>query len=235
MINYVVIDDETASHDIIADYASNLPYLELKHNCYNAIQANEYLLQHEVDLIFLDINMPKLSGFDLLKSLNNPPKVIVTTAYKEFALEGYDLNVTDYLLKPFSFQRFLSAVNKVAESLNVKPDTRIPATEDEAEDSIFLKEDKKYYQVNLVDILFAEAYGNYVKVHFEDKVILTHQTFTSFKESLPVNRFIQTHKSFLVAIKKIQLVEGNRIFIGNHEIPVGKVYREGVNGLLRSG
>ena len=233
MISYIIIDDETALHDIIADYASDLPYLVLKHNCYNAIEANEYLLQHEVDLIFLDINMPRLSGFDLLKSLNNPPKVIVTTAYKEFALEGYNLNVTDYLLKPFSFQRFLSAVNKVADSLGVKPDAKIPATE-EGVDSIFLKDNKKYYQVNLADILFAEAYGNYVKVHFGDKVILTHQTFTSFKESLPANRFIQTHKSFLVAIKKIQLVEGNRIFIGDHEIPVGKVYREGVNGLLKS-
>ena len=109
----------------------------------------------------------------------------------------------------------------------------MPATE-EAVDSIFLKDSKKYYQVNLADILFAEAYGNYVKVHFEAKVILTHQTFTSFKESLPANKFIQTHKSFLVTIKKIQLVEGNRIFIGDHEIPVGKVYREGVKGLLKS-
>ena len=233
MISYVIIDDETASHDIIADYASDLPYLLLKHNCYNAIEANEYLLQHEVDLIFLDINMPRLSGFDLLKSLSNPPKIIVTTAHKEFALEGYDLNVTDYLLKPFSFQRFLSAVNKVADSLNVKPKAKMLAVE-EAVVSIFLKDSKKYYQVNLADILFAEAYGNYVKVHIEDKVILTHQTFTSFKESLPANKFIQTHKSFLVAIKKIQLVEGNRIFIGEHEIPVGKIYREGVNGLLKS-
>lgn len=231
MISYLIVDDETASHDIIADYAGNLPYLELKHNCYNAIEANEYLQQHEVDLIFLDINMPRLSGFDLLKSLKNPPKIIVTTAYKEFALEGYELNVTDYLLKPFSFQRFLSAVNKVTDSLNEKPVTNMPV-ETETTDSIFLKDNKKYYQVNIADILFAEAYGNYVKIHFEDKVILTHQTFTSFKDSLPPNKFIQTHKSFLVAIKKIQLVEGNRIFIGDHEIPVGKVYREGVNGLL---
>ncbi len=233
MISYLIIDDETASHEIITDYAESLPYLKLKQNCYNAIEANEYLLKHEVDLIFLDINMPKLSGFDLLKTLNNPPKIIVTTAYKEFALEGYELNVMDYLLKPFSLQRFLIAVNKVAESLNVKP-PNTPTAEHPAE-SIFLKDSKKYYQVNLGDILFAEAYGNYVKVHFEDKVILTHQTFTSFKESLPTTKFIQTHKSFLVAIGKIELVEGNRIFIADHEIPVGKVFREGLNELLKRG
>ena len=139
------------------------------------------------------------------------------------------------MLKPFSFQRILSAFNKVADSLSVKPDEKMLATEEaEVVDSIFLKDNKKYYQVSLADILFAEAYGNYAKVHFEDKVILTYKIFASFKESLPANKFIQTHKSFLVAIKKIQLVEGNRIFIVDHEIPVGKVYREGVNALLKS-
>ena len=166
MIKYIIVDDETASHDVIKDYADNLSFLSHQKSCYNAFEAIEYLNKNNVDLIFLDINMPKLTGLDFLKTLSNPPKVIITTAYKEFAIEGYELNVDDYLLKPFDFSRFVKSVNKVSDSLTARSST--PHTNDINEDSkIFIKEDKKYYQISLKDILFIEAYGNYVKLHLD--------------------------------------------------------------------
>ena len=224
MIKYIIIDDETASHNIIKDYASNISYLSHKKSCYNAFEAIEYLNDNSVDLLFLDINMPKLSGFDFLKALSNPPRVIVTTAYKEFALEGYELNIDDYLLKPFSFQRFIIATNKIRDL--IKPIKNVDTS------SIFLKNNKKHHQVKLNDILFTEAYGNYVKIHLEDKMIITHQTLSSIEELLPKNDFIKVHKSFIIAKNKIVLIEGNLIHIQQHKIPVGKMYRQNINELL---
>jgi len=225
MIKYIIVDDETASHDIIKDYGSSLAFLSHQKSCYNAFEAIEYLNSNTVDLIFLDINMPKLSGFDFLKTLSNPPKIIVTTAYKEFALEGYELNIEDYLLKPFSFQRFITAVNKVNESF----------FEQESPDdtSIFIKDNKKHYQIKLKDILFAEAYGNYVKVYLEDQMLMTHQSLTAFEKLLITPQFIRVHKSFVIATSKIESIEGNLISIQQHKIPIGKLYKINVKGLIR--
>ncbi|WP_074406253.1 MULTISPECIES: LytR/AlgR family response regulator transcription factor [Aquimarina] len=228
MITYIIIDDETASHDIIEDYSGNLPYLSLQKHCYNAFEAIEYLNHHQVDLVFLDINMPKLTGFDFLKTLSNPPKIIVTTAYKEFALEGYELNIDDYLLKPFSFQRFVTAIQKVQGILSLHSQN-VSNIDDS---SIFLKDNKKHYQVKLKDLLFLEAYGNYVKVYLEHQMIITHQTLSSFEGMLSKKDFIKVHKSFIIAKTKIELIEGNRITIKDHKIPVGKMYRPNINDLL---
>jgi len=232
MIKYLIVDDETASHDNIKDYASNLPYLSYQKSCYNAFEAFEYLNKHSIDLIFLDINMPKLSGLEFLKTLSNPPKIIITTAYKEFALEGYELNIDDYLLKPFSFSRFVKSVSKVQDSLSIKskPTQNFETVEDV---KIFIKEDKKYYQIKLKDILYVEAYGNYVKINMIDRMIVSHLTLTSFTHNLPENQFIRVHKSFSVSIDKIELIEGNRILIQNHKIPIGKMYKLNVNRLLK--
>ncbi|NQX82923.1 MAG: response regulator transcription factor [Flavobacteriaceae bacterium] len=224
MIKYITVDDENASHDIIMDYASNLSYLSHQKSCYNAFEAIEYLNDNEVDLIFLDINMPKLSGFDFLKTLTNPPKIIVTTAHKEFALEGYELNISDYLLKPFSFNRFLAAVNKVNHSIS--------KLKEEESNSIFLKDSKKHFQVKLDEILFAEADGNYIKIHLNDKTITTHHTLSYFEELLPKSKFIKVHKSFIIAKDKIVLIEGNLIHIDEYKIPVGKTYKQDVKGLF---
>lgn len=231
MIKYIIVDDETASHDNIKDYASNLSYLSYQKSCYNAFEAIEYLNKHAVDLIFLDINMPKLSGLDFLKTLSNPPKVIITTAYKEFALEGYELNIDDYLLKPFNFSRFVKSVSKVYDSLSVKSKP-IQNTETVEDTKIFIKEDKKYHQIKLKDILFIEAYGNYVKINMVDKMIVSHQSLTSFTHNLPENQFIRVHKSFIISIDKIELIEGNRILIQDHKIPIGKMYKLNVNRLI---
>jgi DNA-binding LytR/AlgR family response regulator len=224
MIKYIIVDDETASHNIIKDYASNIPNLSYQESCFNAFEAIEYLNNKAVDLIFLDINMPKLSGFDFLKTLSNPPRIIVTTAYKEFALEGYELNIDDYLLKPFSFQRFIAATNKVSDQIKQSGNTD--------DSSIFLKDNKKHHQVKINDILFTEAYGNYVKIHLNDKMIITHQTLSSLEDVLPKNQFIRVHKSFIIAKSKIVLIEGNLIHMSGHKIPVGKMYRQNISQLL---
>lgn len=224
MITYITIDDEMASHAIIKDYASNISYLSHQKNCYNAFEAIEYLNNNTVDLLFLDINMPKLSGFDFLKTISNPPRVIVTSAYKEFALEGYELNIDDYLLKPFDFQRFLVAVNKACNNIKGSK-TKMS--------SLFLKDNKKYHQVQLNDILFVESYGNYVKIHLKNKMIMTHQTLLSIGQLLPKTNFIKVHKSFIIAKNKIVLIEGNLIHLNNHKIPVGKTFRQNITDLLQ--
>lgn len=232
MIKYIIVDDETASHDNIKDYASNLSYLSFQKSCYNAFEALEYLNKHSIDLIFLDINMPKLSGLDFLKALSSPPKIIITTAYEEFALEGYELNIDDYLLKPFNFSRFLKSVSKVSDAFANKP-ISIQNSETTEDTKIFIKEDKKYYQIKLKDILFIEAYGNYVKINMVDRMIVSHQTLTSFTHNLPENQFIRVHKSFIISIDKIELIEANRIHIRDHKIPIGKMYKLNVNRLIK--
>lgn len=232
MIKYIIVDDETASHDIIKEYASSLAYLSFQKSCYNAFEAIEYLNSKSVDLIFLDINMPKLSGFEFLRTLSNPPKIIITTAYKEYALEGYELNIDDYLLKPFNFLRFVKSVNKVYESSSslLKPS---PKSEILDSSKIFIKDDNKYYQIKLDDILFLEAYGNYVKIYLKDKMIVSHQTLSSFTSTLPDNQFIRVHKSFIVSTDKIESIEGNRIKIQKHEIPIGKMYKLNISQLIK--
>ena len=231
MIRYIIVDDENAAHEIITEYAKELPQLHFEKSCYNALEAINYLNTHKVDLIFLDINMPKLSGFDFLKTLKTYPQIIVTSAYSEYALEGYDLNISDYLLKPFSFQRFLLAIQKISQH-TVVDSQQVPSKENPSH--IFLKEEKKYIQVKLSDILFLEAYGNYVKVHFDDQIVVIHQTLSSFTEILPIDQFMRVHKSFIVALEKIKSIEGNRITIKHHKIPIGQTYKSLVNKLFHS-
>lgn len=230
MMKFIIVDDETAAHDVIKDYANNLSFLSYQKSCYNALEAIDYLNKNSVDLIFLDINMPKLTGLDFLKSLTKQPKVIITSAHKEHALEGYELNVDDYLLKPFSFSRFVKAVNKV-QGLDINTIKQTDVSQNYQESKIFIKEDKRFHQIDLRDILFIEAYGNYVKLHLSEKVIVSHQTLISFSKSLPDDQFIQVHKSFIVSVNKIQLIEGNRIYIQEHKIPIGKMYKFNVNKL----
>lgn len=231
MIKYLIIDDEYVAHDIIKGYCDMLPNMQLMENCYDALEAFEYVSQHSVDLIFLDLNMPKLKGFEFLRTLPNPPKVIVTTAYKEYALEGYELNVTDYLLKPFSFERFLKAVNKAVGSFGKPASTKIEV-QTESSGSIFLKENKKYTQVKINSILYLEASGNYTKVVTKNETLTVREKISDLLSSFPVEGFIQVHKSFAVAVKHINNVIGNRIFMGDHEIPIGKIYKSNLDSLI---
>lgn len=231
MMKYLIIDDEHIAHDIIKGYCDALPNLSFVGHCYDAIEAMEYLRNHKVDLIFLDLNMPKLKGFDFLKTLQNPPHVIVTTAYQEHALEGYELNIVDYLLKPFSFERFIKAINKI----EVKSPKSEPATSNvkKEEQSLFLKSNKKRIQVKLADILFVEAIGNYVNVVTSNSEIQVRDKISDILSLLPEDEFFQVHKSFIIAKTHINEIEGNRILIRDFKIPIGKVYKNNVNKLLR--
>ena len=232
MIKYLIIDDEYIAHDIIKGYCDLLPNMQLMKNCYDAIEAIEYLNNNTVDLIFLDLNMPKLKGFEFLKTLRFSPKVIVTTAYSEFALEGYELNVSDYLLKPFSFERFLKAINKTV-SATSKTTTAIVHQKDTVSKSIFLRTNNKYIQVTLDTIQYIEAAGNYSKVITMTESILIREKISDVLELLNVLDFIQVHKSFAVSKKHIKSIEGNRIFISETIIPIGKTYKVNIIPLLK--
>ncbi|SOD13808.1 LytR/AlgR family response regulator transcription factor [Pedobacter xixiisoli] len=231
MIRYLIIDDEHVAHDIIKGYCDLLPNMQLMKNCYDALEAFEYLNKNEVDLIFLDLNMPVLKGFEFLKTLKNPPKVIVTTAYQEFALEGYELNISDYLLKPFGFERFLKAINKAFDS---SVNHKIVSSENSrVSNRIFVQSNKKHIQLEVESLLYIEATGNYTKIVTTAETITIREKFSSFLGKLPKDEFVQVHKSFAVGRKHIQSIEGNLIFIADFKIPIGKIYKLNIAQLLK--
>ena len=231
MIRYLIIDDEHIAHDIIKGYCNLLPNMQLMKNCYHALEAFEYLNQHEVDLIFLDLNMPVLKGFEFLKTLRNPPKVIVTTAYQEYALEGYEQNVVDYLLKPFGFERFLKAINKAFS--NSVGEQKISPESSSVSNRIFVQSNKKHIQLEVGNILYLEATGNYTKILTATETITIREKFSAFLEQLPKSEFVQVHKSFAVALKHIKSIEGNLIFVAKYKIPIGKIYKFNIVQLLK--
>jgi len=237
MLKYIIVDDEPLAHEIIEEFCNMLPHLQLAHHCYSAMEAMQYLNSHDVDFMFLDINMPKLSGLDFLKTLRTAPKTIITTAYKEHALEGYELNVVDYLLKPFSFDRLVKAVNKIPEDntseSGTKNNTPLETTTQTNTQNrvLFVKGDKKYHQINLNELLYIEAYGNYTKLFMKDEMLISHEKISHYADSLDTN-FLRIHKSFIVAIDKIKVIEGNRIEIETHKIPIGQTYKSQITKLL---
>ncbi len=229
---YLIIDDEPIAHDIIKKYAKELNYLQLKKQCYTAIDAINFLQNNSVDFVFLDIEMPRIKGIDFLKTLQNPPKVIITTAYEEYALEGYELNVVDYLLKPFSFERFLKAINKLNNNSNTYNNNDVTL----ASETILVKGNNKIYQIRLDNILFIESIEGTVKIHCIHEVIKTTETLsffeTKFSESNKFN-FVRVHKSFIIAFDKINALEGNIIHISNNKIPIGRTYKINVKNNLK--
>ncbi len=229
MTTCLIVDDEPLAHDLLEEFCGMLPYLKLAGHCYNAMEAMQFLNKQSADIMFLDLNMPKLKGFDFLRTLQRPPTIIVTTAYKEFALEGYELNVADYLLKPFSFERFAIAINKATAKQEI---TRMPLIPAGISKKFFIKGDKKHHQLATEEILYIEAYGNYCKVHTSREVIISHEKISEFELRLDENLFMRVHKSFLVSRDKIDLIEGNRIIIDEDKIPIGQTYRSAVNRLL---
>jgi DNA-binding LytR/AlgR family response regulator len=233
MLKYIIIDDEPLAHDIIKEFCSMLPHLQLEKDCYSAMEAMQYLNENKVDFMFLDINMPKLKGLDFLKTLQNPPKTIITTAYKEYALEGFELNVVDYLLKPFSFDRLVKAVNKVSESETPKSTVK-EVSNSSTSARFFVKGDKKHHQIDLNDLLYIEAYGNYTKLFLKEEMLVSHEKISAFEELLPKETFLRVHKSFIVALEKIKLIEGNQIQIGTDKIPIGQTYKSTVSKLYNS-
>ncbi|MGH1365940.1 MAG: LytR/AlgR family response regulator transcription factor [Calditrichia bacterium] len=238
-ISYIIVDDEPIAHRVIETYCKDLAFMNLQANCYDALQALDFLRDNQPDIIFLDMNMPKLRGFDFLRTLDNPPQVIVTSAHKEFALEGFELSVCDYLLKPFGFERFLKAVNKAINTFSAKaPEgtTHVAATMTgkSGKESLFLKGEKKYHQVAIADILFVEAKGNYCELTLPKKVILTPEKISVLAKTLPSSKFMRVHKSFIAGITHIEEIEGNMIHIGKATLPIGRVYRKNVDELLKN-
>ncbi|MEO0573048.1 MAG: LytTR family DNA-binding domain-containing protein [Bacteroidota bacterium] len=229
MINYIIVDDEHIAHDIVKGYCDALPNLKLIQHCYDAIEAMECLQNNTVDLIFLDLNMPKLKGFAFLKTLSKPPKVIVTSAYQEYALEGYELNIVDYLLKPFSFERFITAINK----LKLREESKAVSHIHMEKERMFLRSNKKYVQVSLNKVLFVESTGNYIRIVLKDNEIQVREKISEIIKMLPKNDFIQVHKSFIVAKTHINTIEGNRVMIDDFTIPIGKTYKHNVGNLFR--
>jgi len=226
-INCIIVDDEPASREILEKYILKTPSLVLVKSCKNAIEASEVLMQSDVQLIFLDINMPKISGMQFYKSLTNPPYVIFTTAYPEFAVEGFEVDAVDFLLKPFPIERFLKAVNKLISKIHVINN------EKENVDFILLKSDKKLFQIEVGEIFHIEAYGDYVKVFYSDKSLIVHDTFQNLLSLLPNKEFIRVHKSHAIGISKLELLEGNMLNLRGKKIPIGKTYRTNFIELLK--
>jgi DNA-binding LytR/AlgR family response regulator len=230
-IKCVITDDEPIARKGLQGYIEKIDFLQLIGVCEDAIQLNSLLKQQTVDLLFLDIEMPYVTGIDFLKNTPQPPKVIFTTAYEQYAIKGYELDVLDYLLKPISFERFLKAANKAYDYF--------AATTAKETSYLFIKTDSKLEKVNLEELLFVEAMENYVALYTPDKKLITHSTLKALQEKLPATQFIQPHKSYIVNIQSIQSIEGNILHVGKYQIPISKYQKDEVmerivnNKLLR--
>ena len=233
-IKCLIVDDEPPARDVLRRYIETIPSLSLSGECANAIEAMSFLQHQTVDLLFLDIHMPQLKGIDLVKILSNPPKIIFTTAYSEYALEGYNLDIIDYLLKPIQFERFLKAVNKAFQLAKPAASAVQPNVMEESrkEPYIYLRADRKMIKVLLQDILYVESMKDYIKVYTANGTIVTKQSITSMEAMLPETSFIRTHRSFIASVDKIKSFTPELIEIDKAEIPIGKLYRTSVLKVL---
>lgn len=228
----IIADDEPIARQILEGYIKEIPYLKITASCKNAFEVMEVLQREEIDLLFLDINMPKLTGLSLLKTLRQKPNVIITTAYPEYAVEGFELEVVDYLLKPFSLERFLQAVMKVR-----KKDTALlqatVAPAEQTDPVLFIKSDKKIIRLPMNTIRYVEAYGNYIKI-YAPQMLLTAQTLTEFLGKLP-SQYLRAHKSFVVNFDYLKLIDGNQIVLQDDtKLSIGKSYRKKVLEYIES-
>jgi DNA-binding LytR/AlgR family response regulator len=229
-ISCLIVDDEPLSQDVIRGFVNEIPWLRLKGVCFNALEAMEVLHENKVDLIFLDINMPKLSGIKFVKSLEKAPMIIFTTAYPEYAVEGFEVDAVDYLVKPVAFERFLKAVNKAREQIEMKNSQ----TPEKAGRYLVLKSDKKIYKINEEDILYIQSWGDYIKVFTKDRVIIAAETMRNLESNLG-NQFIRIHKSYIVSTQSIRFIEGNQVKIVDQFLPIGLTYKEQLMEKLNAG
>lgn len=219
-ISCVIVDDEPIARKGLQGYVERIDFLDLKGSCEDAVQLNNFLKQQTVDLLFLDIEMPYITGIDFLRQATQPPRVIFTTAYEQYAIRGYELDVLDYLLKPISFDRFLKAANKAHDFFAGRTNA--------ADQFIFVKADNKLEKIAYNEILFAEAMENYVGIYTAAKKLVVHSTLKSLQEKLPAGLFLQPHKSYLVNIEQIQSIEGNTLHVGGFQVPISKYQKEDV-------
>lgn len=221
-MKYLIVDDEPIARDILQQYGSHLPFLELVGTCGSALEARLVLQQQPVDLVFLDINMPVLDGLSFVRTLKHPPQVIFTTAYKEFAVDAFDLAACDYLLKPFSLERFMVAVDRAMTQRKGEP---VKPAEANAEE-LFLKTDGKIFKVDPAQLLYLEANGNYTKFVGMQQQWLPAMPFNTAAGLLSPSQFLRVHRSFIVNRNRIDRIEGNRVYVGGKEIPIGSLYKD---------
>ncbi|MCF0052954.1 response regulator transcription factor [Dyadobacter chenwenxiniae] len=227
-IKAILVDDEPHAIEVLDNYLRNFSEIEIVARCQDAIQAFQVLQQQKVDLMFLDVKMPGLTGTELLRSLKTPPKVVFTTAYQDYAVEGFDLNAVDYLLKPIPFERFLRAMDKVFTGLNVTNQSVSVAQRaavSNQEVFLYLKVDRKMVKVNVNDILWVESLRDYIKVVLKDKVLITKQKISLLEELLPEDSFIRVHRSFIVSVDKVESYHAHKIEIAGKELPIGRNFR----------
>jgi DNA-binding LytR/AlgR family response regulator len=224
LIRCIIVEDEQLAQHVIQSHLKKTPDLELVATCNNALEAMEVLNSHEIDLIFLDIQLPGMTGLNFLRALQDPPLVVLTTAYSEYALESYEFNVIDYLLKPISFERFSKAVSKITDgSLFANPaKERLLA----APDYIFIKCNSKFYKVNFADIIYIEGMKDYLKIHTREFKLVTHQTMGDMEKILPERQFIRIHRSYIISVAHIRSVYGNCVEMQNDSLPVGNIYKD---------
>jgi DNA-binding LytR/AlgR family response regulator len=234
-INCIVIDDEPLARKGLNEYINDVDFLTVAGEYDNPLKASQAIHEGETQLLFLDIQMPKISGLEFMKSLKQPPPVIFTTAYPQYALDGFDLNALDYLVKPISFDRFLKAAYKAKEFYEVRQKNLVPPADENDKQYLFVKADNKLVKIFYGDILFVEALQNYVCIHTLNKKYITYLTIKSVEEFLPANVFIKTHKSFIVSAPRIESIDGNDILIGTHHIPISRNMKEEVTEKLLNG
>lgn len=229
-LNCLIVDDEPIARDIIYSYCKHLSNLKVIASCGNALEAKVILQNQHIDILFLDINMPVIDGVSFAKTLKNKPQIIFSTAYKEYATDAFDLEACDYLLKPFSFERFMMAIDKataklhpVANSLHAPLPFEINKKE---ENFIFIKTDGKIFKVLYDDLLYGEAQGNYTRIVTRTLTLMPKMPFSGFEELLPIDRFLRIHRSFIINKSKIDHIEGNRLFVNKTELPIGSNYRD---------
>jgi len=218
-IRCLIVDDEPIARDILRRYCNQLPELEVIAECGNALEARKILLKEKIDVLFLDINMPVMDGLAFLGTLKDAPQIIFTTAYKEYATNAFDLSACDYLVKPFPFERFVVAVDKATAK-------GIPAVSVPKEEAIFIRLENKIIRLDMQEWLYAEAQGNYTKIVTGNSISLPYLSFSAFEVMLPSGYALRVHRSFIINKNKISSIEGNRLFIGKHEIPIGNHYRQ---------
>ncbi len=236
-IHCLVIDDEPLAREVLKEHIAGVEALELSGTCSNAIEAISFLKEHPVDLLFLDIQMPQLLGTTLIRTLKNPPKVVFTTAYRKYAIEGFELDAVDYILKPISFERFLKAVNKVLQIQVSNATPPSPAREQQNEPAnsfLYFRADRKMVKIFFRDILFIEGFKDYIKIVTDTKTITTKYVLSTLEEMLPGPEFLRIHKSYIVGINKIECYHGDTIEIARHELPIGRLYKLDVSRVLNA-
>lgn len=233
-INCLVVDDEPVARKGLAGYVDQIPFLELGGVCKSALEANEVLHQQKVDLLFLDIQMPDLTGTEFIRSLDSPPAVIFTTAYREYAIEGFELNALDYLVKPISFQRFLKAANKALSFFEMQRQP-VPRPLEAEPGYFFIKSDGQFIKIKLDDVLFFESEKDYVFIYTTQKRYLTLLSLKQLEKELPPEKFLRVHRSFVVSTDKIDLIDGHQIVIKDKRIPISRGFQETIFNTLVAG